>query len=177
MTAEYQIPCTEKDLNKVEEIFSNAVTRNLSDSKLNLTKIQKDFHNLLTIYLKVQPSPEDDAESQNLKNKIEKSQLKAIRIKSNLECQRNRVIGEVKTLIDTILEQNLQKIPELYTDEFDFNDTETMSDQFRTQLPVLDQCIQDLLLQLNEMTDQYKSQSKASQKAADAISSFINSNV
>lgn len=168
-----KIPCTQSDLSKVQEIFSNVISEKLSDSKLNLHRIIGNFQLLLNEGFEVQPSPEDDCESQRLKYKIEKCQKKGLRLKNTLDVQRNQIISKTSETIEKMLEENSPNIEE-------FSESEILSDkiqdeEFLSHLSILDDCIEKLLYQLStKNSDLQKKTEKLNNNAKD-IELFLSS--
>lgn len=154
MNDDQKVPCTKNDLDKAEEIFSNVIRDKLSDSKLNTDKIIQDFRKLLQESFVIQPSPEDDRESQELKDKIEKIQKKALRLKNTLEVHRNQIITDVRAKVEQMLEEKSPKIEDL--NEQEIFDDEIHDEEFKQRLSIFDSDIEKILSQLSKSNPKMK---------------------
>ncbi|KAK8884170.1 hypothetical protein M9Y10_043276 [Tritrichomonas musculus] len=170
---ETKIPCTKDDLEKAEEIFSHAINEKLSNSNLKLNEISDKFHELLQRCLVIQPSLEEDHESQELKDKIEKSQNKAVRLKTNLEIQRNLIITNVREKIEKMLQEKCPKIEDF--DEESILDDEIHDEEFLANLMILDDNIRTLKSQLSETNSRIQYNTKKFKHNAINIENFLKS--
>ena len=121
----------------------------------------------------IQPSPEDDRESQELKDKIEKSQKKALRLKNTLEVHRNQIVSGVRESIEKKLEENAPRIEDFSEDDISIEND--IDEEFQGRLSILDDSIKKLLSTLSEINSKVQVGAQQFDKKATDIESFLNS--
>ncbi|OHT15935.1 hypothetical protein TRFO_13601 [Tritrichomonas foetus] len=165
-----KIPCTQEDLDKVESMFSDIIFSKLSNANLNFDKINKEFDNILRMSLKIMPSIKDDQESQEIQNKIESRQKEAIRLKNVIQSNQQLFIENVQLQIERLLAEKCPKIIDFDEEE---EKEESLSEEFKTRLSILDECIENLSKQLKETNEIMQKSEKKYENNAKNIESFL----
>ena len=145
---------TTEDLQALREMMINALTESIEDNsenKIDTTKFVDQVENEIRKKIEIVYPQADQNKVQELKDSVEKMELKAQRMKNQLLIHRNRFIEDVRTNIETELNS---KIP--ICTEINLDTPITLSDEDLKKLNLLDERISSFEKKLDEIEKRSK---------------------
>ena len=140
---------TTEDLQALREMMINALNESIeenSDNKIDTTKFVDQVENEIRKKIEIVYPQTDQNKVQELKDSVEKMELKAQRMKNQLLIHRNRFIEDVRTNIETELNSKIPVCTEINLDAPVF-----LSDEDLKKLNILDERISSFEKKLEEV--------------------------